>query len=1049
MKSSGAKMKLLDMALMAALVAFAAEAGAQAAPTGDTHGHCDADGCRDGKEMLFRVRGPASSGVPEAMRQPAASPEPGLDASAGRYLFDLPRGGTIWVTEDPAPVRPALTMHAPHALPFDGRRIVGPVGFRGSTNYPAFIQRLEIAVYRATDVDRVSPLAVVPVPVGGTLVAAWDGVLTGASSLRAGDGLAYVVSAFGHDGMIDETLAQPLRLVTPAEHARSLQSGVTRDAAGASAPGLGVDRFVLPVQAHAASGPEALRVQNIRISGSRVRVHGRDLPAGAALMLDGVPVPVDGEGRVLVELLEPVGRHRYEVRLQHDGAELAHTLEIDVTGRYRFLVALADVTVSRTEASGGIEPVGAGDRFGDDITREGRLAFYLKRKIRGRYLLTAQADTREREVRDLFDGFLEAYPQDIFRRLDPDLYYPVHGDDSTTHRDVDTQGRLYARLDWDRNRLIWGNFDAGLSGTEFGQYQRSLYGAALDWRSHIATAEGEPRTALKLFGSQAQTVPGHSELLGTGGSLYYLRHTDLLPGSERVVLEVRDRTTGRVEARIELRRGADYEIDALQGRIVLGRPLAQLTREHVRTLTRQAPLDGFEQLLLVDYEYVPTGFRSDERVAGLRARHWFGEHVAVGATRVEERRGGEDYRLDGADLTLQAGRGTWLRLERSDTEATAAPVFWSDNGGLSFLRRNAVAGPRRGQADAVEARVNLQALGWTAREWSAGAWWRDVDAGFSISRFDTAQQILEHGAELFGYVDDRVSVYGRYSHAARGADVLEQGQITGEWRLGDAHRIGAELRRLHERQSGVVSEELLGALSYHRHMSAALELYGIAQASLEQNPAQPRNDLLTLGARYQSAGAGTFGAELSGGSRGHGVQVDAEKRVGDDHSVYAAYRYSTDIVSREGLFDGSHGNGWTLGQRWRLSDRVNLFNEHQALEDPRDSASGLTHTVGGRLGAGPELAPGRDGDGGRTGHVRRPGGSPGLQRVRRTQRCTHPVEQPARVPAGPGCRAARAVGDQQPARASHRRGLAYRRPSAVGRYPRRARRDRRRSVSGS
>ena len=51
----------------------------------------------------------------------------------------------------------------------------------------------------------------------------------------------------------------------------------------------------------------------------------------------------------------------------------------------------------------------------------------------------------------------------------------------------------------------------------------------------------------RAFGSEAQSAPGHSEFLGTGGSLYYLRHTDVLPGSDQVVLEVRDARTGRVE----------------------------------------------------------------------------------------------------------------------------------------------------------------------------------------------------------------------------------------------------------------------------------------------------------------------------------------------------------------------------------------------------------------------------------------------------------------------------------------------------------------------
>ena len=84
-----------------------------------------------------------------------------------------------------------------------------------------------------------------------------------------------------------------------------------------------------------------------------------------------------------------------------------------------------------------------------------------------------------------------------------------------------------------------------------------LVSAALSWRSRRANAWGEPGSEVKAFASEAQTAPGHSEFIGTGGSLYYLKHTDILPGSDRVVLEVRDPTTGRVEVRVDLARGQE------------------------------------------------------------------------------------------------------------------------------------------------------------------------------------------------------------------------------------------------------------------------------------------------------------------------------------------------------------------------------------------------------------------------------------------------------------------------------------------------------------
>ena len=268
---------------------------------------------------------------------------------------------------------------------------------------------------------------------------------------------------------------------------------------------------------------------------------------------------------------------------------IARTIDVDVSGRYMFAVALADFTASGNHVSGSLEPLANDDHFDKDLVVDGRLAFYLKGKIKGKYLVTAQADTQEREIDQLFNGFWNADPQDIFRRLDPDQYYPVYGDDSTTYRDVDTMGRLYVRVDWDKSQALWGNFQTGFTGTEYGQYSRDLYGAALSWRSRRSTALGEPGSELKGFGSQAQTAPGHNEFLGTGGSLYYLKNTDIMPGSDRVVLEIRDASTGRTERRVDLAEGVDYQIDNLQGRLILTRPLAMVTRENMPTLTRDGP----------------------------------------------------------------------------------------------------------------------------------------------------------------------------------------------------------------------------------------------------------------------------------------------------------------------------------------------------------------------------------------------------------------------------------------------------------------------------
>ena len=962
------KMKLLDYTLLMLLAGMAHAAAAQdgtstpdaTAVSGAAGGvECNGTQCAatDGRILMrVRTRGERQQVTPQGAadtsqalqadrRVTVETEQPGKAVAIGKWSVQLPNGGVIWATEDPNLGVPAFSVSAPSLLPFDGARITKPTTFYARTNYSAFIERAEVLVFRASDTDLVSPLASVPLPVAAVSDVQWDGALPDGLQVRAGDELLYLVRAHAADGTFDETYPRRMQLVKPEEAERGLQLlrnsterryGTAMDAAEAERTS----------QLDTVFGENSLRQQNIPIYGSRIRIQGRNIADGYSVRINGEQYPVDLERKLVAEYLVPVGRHQFALDLTgRDERTLHHVLDIDVSGRYSFAVAIADLTLSGNSVSGSIEPLAGDDRYDDSFLVEGRLAFYLKGKIKGKYLVTAQADTREREVNELFRGFWDADPQDIFRRLDPDTYYPVYGDDSTTYRDVDTMGRLYVRVDWDKSQAVWGNFNTGITGTEYGQYSRALYGAALNWRSRRANAWGDPGSELRAFGSQAQTAPGHSEFLGTGGSLYYLRHTDILPGSDRVVLEVRDNTTGRIENRVELLRGADYEIDEFQGRILLTRPLAQVTRENVPSLTTDTPLDGFAQILLVDYEYIPDGFDPGELTAGFRGKHWFGDHFAVGATWIEENRAGENYSLQGADLTLQAGRGTYLKVEHSKTEATSAPVFFSDNGGLSFTEINSGLGARAGEATAVEARANFKELGWTRLDWSAGAWWRQTDAGFSVARFDIGADIEEYGVEVLGQFSPSFNIYGRYSRAERDDEALMQAQVTGEWRINESSTLSGELRRVEEMRIGSDVAGMLAAIEYKHRFGTALDLWAAAQLTVDDDHgAYADNDALRVGGKYLFGDLSSVGAELSTGDRGDAARVDAEYRLTPDHSFYGAYTYSTDRSDYDPLFNDRLNAGWTLGQRWRLSNQVNLFNESQYLKAPNET--GLAHTFG-------------------------------------------------------------------------------------------------------
>ena len=872
-----------------------------------------------------------------------AEPAPGYGAFAGRFSIDLSGGGRIWVVEDPNPGVPELAISATGLVPYDGTEITQPVNFMIRTNYPSFIERMELRVFRGTDIDLVRPLAVLPVETAAVTQVVWDGQIDSGRPLQVGDDLIYVLRAYGANGSWDETYRSRMSIVRPDDVQRqnfALRSTYERATGITASVEEAVGRSLL----QSVFSSNGLRLQNIPINASRVRIVGADVPSDRQVQINGDMYPVDLQGRLAAEFLMPMGRHAFDVKVAGNATapEMDYTLEVDLAGRYSFAVAIADVTLYQNR----VTPSGQASlaQREDDILSDGRLALYAKQRFRERYLLTAQMDTTERELRHLFDGFGKAYPEDIFRRLDPDMYYPTYGDDSQTYRDADTMGRFYLRLNWDKNEALWGNYQTGFDGTEFAQYNRSLYGAAAHWRSEQANSWGEAVTQAKVFASEAQSLPGRNELLGTGGSLYYLKNTDLLPGSEQVRVEVVDPVSGLIDARVELMRGVDYEIDYYQGRIILARPLSQIARGGAISITRNTAMEGLTQKLVVEYEWIPSGFEARGTSWGIRGKHWFKDALGVGVTYVDENRAGQDYTLHGADITLRAGEGTYLKAEYAQSESLIAPTYFSDNGGLLF-KSLGVTTDQRGEAKSVEGRVNFGELGLTALDWTAGAWWRQTQNGFSSSLYSSGVPLEQYGAEVLGEIRENLELYIRAARNKLGVEQLDQAQALLDWQINPDSNLTTEIRSVDEKSSYNDANGLLGAVRYTRRLMPGLEMFGQVQLTLDDDGgAYAKNDRYMVGGHYSFGNRSSIGAEISTGDRGPASTVNAEYLLGSDRRIYASYTGFSDEVDYHPVLNPATDNGWTIGQRSQVSSRLSLFNESQYLKEPQQS--GLAHTVG-------------------------------------------------------------------------------------------------------
>ncbi|MEM9172751.1 MAG: OmpA family protein [Pseudomonadota bacterium] len=895
---------------------------------------------------------------------------PLMHATDGRFRIGLPGGGVLWATEDAAALQPRLAVAGPQMI--NAEDVSKALTFIAYSNYAAFIDRHELRIYLDTDVDRLAPLAILePVmqPDAFTSFVSFEWQPEGLA-LPIGTQLAYELTVTDASGQRDRTQEALLRVVSAKDFAELSDKAAKRfakqfDRTDIPPVGLQSDLNLPDHEAHrllrATYGRSMLARQNILLQGARVRLQGHDFAENHTVYINGQWLPLDIEGEFAAEYLLPIGEAWAQIAVRMDGGSLwFKDIPVNVTGEHFFMVALADLTAASNDLSGSLEPLSANDRYTEDTLLEGRLAYYLKAKIKGKYLLTSQLDSREEQLDDILGNLDQKDPRSLFRRIDPDRYYPVYGDDSTTINDTNSQGRLYLRLDWNKSHVVWGNYQTQIDDAEFIQYRRTLYGAQLDWRSTATTESDQTRSKLNVFASEAQSALGHSEFLGTGGSLYYLRHLDVIPGSDQVRIEYRDADTNRVVNVVDLVRGRDYEIDELQGRLILSAPLLQIAQQAAPSIIRDGPLDGNLAILVADYEYLPIGFDADEIAAGVRGKHWFGDHVALGGSYVSEGRGSEDYSLAGVDATITDGQGTYLKLEAASSEATQTARFFSTDGGLSFGQLNGAAGANRaGDAVGVEARVNFQGIGISERPNTLAAWWRRTDDQFSIARRDDGVDIYESGVEWLYDWSDRGRAAVRATSVEREGQ-SEQTDITVQLNrgIGEAGTLSGEVRQLSQQNlalSGAGSvDATLAALRYAHRLGSRAEVYASAQVTLDNDGGDyDNNDLAILGMTYAVTERTSVLAETSSGHRGDSTTLTLSHDVSGDHTVYGTFTHSTDQTDnplgglpatgngRDRLLPG---NTLALGHRSRVSNQLEVFNETMAA-DVRGPVS-LGHVFG-------------------------------------------------------------------------------------------------------
>ena len=411
--------------------------------------------------------------------------------------------------------------------------------------------------------------------------------------------------------------------------------------------------------------------------------HGTDGPLQISAPYQSLEVAQRRDGRPLLDDINNVAKWRVTedgialIRLQPTTNSGEVVLTFNFQGRPPqvirawlkpemrewILVGFGEGTIGHRKLSGNVENLPAGDAD-EKLWKDGRVAFYAKGQVKGDFLLTVAYDTDKEQRRTTGNAGAR-----LNQMIDRKQYYTIYGDTTSPQYDAASARKLYIKIEKEQFYALFGDFDTGMSVTELSRYSRTLNGVKSEFRG-----ENVSYTAFAAKTAQA-FVKDELRPDGTSG-LYRLTRRGILPNSDKVTVETRDRFRNEVIVKSEpMSRGIDYEIDYTLGTLFFRKAIPGKD-------------ENFNPIYIVaDYESEDTA--RDERITAggrvaVRTSDGKGE---VGVSAVHEGTRGARGDLAGVDATYHIDDKTRVRAEVAESKREFAGTNVSGNAYLVEVRR--------------------------------------------------------------------------------------------------------------------------------------------------------------------------------------------------------------------------------------------------------------------------------------------------------------------------------------------------------------------------
>jgi hypothetical protein len=412
-------------------------------------------------------------------------------------------------------------------------------------------------------------------------------------------------------------------------------------------------------------------------------------------------------------------------------------------------------------------------------------------------------------------------------------------------------------------------------------------------------------------------------------------------------IEVRDKDSEIVLAVKNLVPVLDYDIDYLQGRIMLAQPLSATADDGL--LVHSSSITGNPVFLVVRYEFTPGFTDPDTLAVGGRVHYWFSDYVKFGLTANRDEEADEESNLGGADLTLRKSSESWLRLETGRTKGQGVLTTTSVEGGFdfgtsdSFYDSDEVASAYR-----VDASLGFKDLFENGRG-RITFYLKDLEAGYSAPGQATTLDLTQYGGTAELPFTERAGAHLKVDiQNQRDGLETEAGELNLKYGIGENWTLGLGARYDNRDDNSTVvpatqeeGERTDTVVKLLYDSRGRWETYGFVQKTIQTSGNREDNDRIGAGGSLRLSNRFNITGEVSGGDQDTGAKLGTEYLYSDRTTIYLNYTLENERTDN-GL--GTRKGNMASGFRTRYSDSASVYLEERYTHG--NTPTGLMHSAG-------------------------------------------------------------------------------------------------------